>query len=270
MALTLSKTGITNNATIEASHVTQSVDALTGLVAYDITVSGSYYVVGPITASGNIIPGATTTYDLGASGRYFNQTYTNLLNVNSITASAGITAAGPIIATGVGYFSGSAVGLKNIQASGNAGSVQFKSVDGVMVGASDFIYDSSLKTLTVTASYAETASVVLNTNPPLREMIVLGGTHSLASTDKTYITLLTGSSTLYLDVTAGGMTPNFSANDQFVFIRNGTEDIEITCSDGSVSFRSPDGNRKINRQYSAITLIASGSSTMYIVGDLKA
>ena len=37
----LSKTGITTGATIQVGHVTQSVDAFTGLVSYDITLSGS-------------------------------------------------------------------------------------------------------------------------------------------------------------------------------------------------------------------------------------
>jgi len=41
MALTLSKTGIEQSQTVNAWHVTQSVDALSGTVAYDITISGS-------------------------------------------------------------------------------------------------------------------------------------------------------------------------------------------------------------------------------------
>ena len=49
MAKTLSKTGITTTSTIEAWHVTQSVDALTGTDAYDITISGS------LTSTGNLI-----------------------------------------------------------------------------------------------------------------------------------------------------------------------------------------------------------------------
>ena len=41
MALTLSKTGIEQNQTINAWHVTQSIDAFAGTVAYDVTLSGS-------------------------------------------------------------------------------------------------------------------------------------------------------------------------------------------------------------------------------------
>lgn len=51
MALTLSQTGIAQTQTINAWHVTQSVDAFTGTKAYDITISGSLTVIGPLTAT---------------------------------------------------------------------------------------------------------------------------------------------------------------------------------------------------------------------------
>ena len=51
MALTLSKTGIAQTQTINAWHVTQSVDAFTGTSAYDITISGSLTVIGPLNAT---------------------------------------------------------------------------------------------------------------------------------------------------------------------------------------------------------------------------
>jgi len=51
MAKTLNKTGITTGNTVRAYHVTQSVDAFTGIDAYDITISGSLNVTGSITAS---------------------------------------------------------------------------------------------------------------------------------------------------------------------------------------------------------------------------
>ena len=49
MAKILSNSGITTNDTIRAGHVTQSIDALTGTDAYDITISGS------LTSTGNLI-----------------------------------------------------------------------------------------------------------------------------------------------------------------------------------------------------------------------
>jgi len=50
MALTLSKTGITNGSTVEAWHVTQSIDAFTGAKAYDITISGSLTLTGSVSS----------------------------------------------------------------------------------------------------------------------------------------------------------------------------------------------------------------------------
>jgi hypothetical protein len=49
MALTLNKTGITNGNTVQAYHVTQSIDAFTGIVAYDISLSGSFNLTGSVT-----------------------------------------------------------------------------------------------------------------------------------------------------------------------------------------------------------------------------
>jgi hypothetical protein len=46
MALTLSKTLIATGQTVQASQITQSIDALTGAVAYDITISGSLTLAG--------------------------------------------------------------------------------------------------------------------------------------------------------------------------------------------------------------------------------
>ena len=50
MALTLSKTGISNGETIQTFHVTQSVDALTGTAAYDIKISGSLNLTGSVAS----------------------------------------------------------------------------------------------------------------------------------------------------------------------------------------------------------------------------
>ncbi len=50
----LSKTGITTGATIQVGHVTQSVDAFTGAVQYDITLSGSLKVTGSVSVTGSI------------------------------------------------------------------------------------------------------------------------------------------------------------------------------------------------------------------------
>lgn len=46
MALTLSTSGITNSGTIQASHVSQSIDALKGTHPYNLTPSGSINLTG--------------------------------------------------------------------------------------------------------------------------------------------------------------------------------------------------------------------------------
>ncbi len=53
MANTLSKSGISNSSTIQAWHVSQSVDAFTGLAAYDIKISGSLTVSGALNLHNN-------------------------------------------------------------------------------------------------------------------------------------------------------------------------------------------------------------------------
>lgn len=66
MALqTLSKTGIVNNATVEAWHVTQSVDAFTGQVGYDITISGSLTLV---ATTGSGLWGEALRVDMDTTG----------------------------------------------------------------------------------------------------------------------------------------------------------------------------------------------------------
>jgi hypothetical protein len=52
MALTLSKTGIVDGQVINAAQISQSIDALTAAEAYDISISGSFTLVGNMTGSG--------------------------------------------------------------------------------------------------------------------------------------------------------------------------------------------------------------------------
>lgn len=53
MPNTLSKTGIQDNNTIRVWHITQSIDAFTGVQDYDITLSGSLTVVGDLYLNTN-------------------------------------------------------------------------------------------------------------------------------------------------------------------------------------------------------------------------
>lgn len=73
MANTLNKTGITSGNTVEAYHVTQSIDAFTGTVAYDISLSGSLGVTGPLTITGS----TTISGSLSLTGQYLGELTTN-------------------------------------------------------------------------------------------------------------------------------------------------------------------------------------------------
>jgi hypothetical protein len=53
MAKILTKAGITTGNTVEAFHVTQSIDAFTGIDAYDISLSGSFNMTGPTNINGD-------------------------------------------------------------------------------------------------------------------------------------------------------------------------------------------------------------------------
>jgi hypothetical protein len=77
MANTLLKTGITTGNTVEAWHVTQSIDAFSGLEEYNISLSGSLDVTGSINSSTLTSISASSTYLSGAN------TYVNSLYVNN-------------------------------------------------------------------------------------------------------------------------------------------------------------------------------------------
>jgi hypothetical protein len=54
MAKILSKTGISSGSIVQVGHVTQSIDAFTGVEAYDITLSGSLIVTGSVSLNTTI------------------------------------------------------------------------------------------------------------------------------------------------------------------------------------------------------------------------
>lgn len=91
MALTLSKTGITNGQTIQVGHVTQSIDAFTKVTAYDISLSGSLTLTGSVQ-SYNGFTGSFTgslTGDASAlkSSIYVNGATNGIQNVKMIVGN---------------------------------------------------------------------------------------------------------------------------------------------------------------------------------------
>jgi len=87
MALILDKIGIITGNTVEAYHVTQSIDAFTGIAAYDITLSGSLQVTGSVAINGLTNPSKADvlTYDT-TTGQVF-YTASNALSTQIDTGS---------------------------------------------------------------------------------------------------------------------------------------------------------------------------------------
>ena len=119
MASTLSKTGITAGGQLLSGHVTQSIDALTGGSAYDITISGSLNIntapVTNLTASGNISSSGTITGNIVSANEYTGLPSgilsgsaqlpsgiisSSLQPFTNITASGAVSASGTISAFG--------------------------------------------------------------------------------------------------------------------------------------------------------------------------
>jgi len=93
MAKTLSKTGIITGQDILAKHVTQSIDALTGIDAYDITISGSLSLPGT-TASGSFIgDGSGLT---GVTGEWDGSHLGDASITGSLTVTSDVSSSGDV------------------------------------------------------------------------------------------------------------------------------------------------------------------------------
>jgi hypothetical protein len=92
MANILTKTGITTGGTVLPGHVTQSIDALTGTLAYDITISGSLTLTGSIASlngfTGSMLGTSSWANNAIASTTAVTASYV----LNAISASFSTTA----------------------------------------------------------------------------------------------------------------------------------------------------------------------------------
>ena len=66
MARTLTQIGIETGNVVEAYHVSQSIDAFTGVEAYDISLSGSFNMTGLINGQPGVINQLTASYAMNA------------------------------------------------------------------------------------------------------------------------------------------------------------------------------------------------------------
>jgi hypothetical protein len=114
MALVLSSASISSGETIRAGHVTQSIKALTGAEAYDITISGSLTVIGSTNISGSVdISQSLTVGETLTVGELeiTNLTVNGIADITTANIDSGIISAsftGSLLGT-ASYVTGSSV-----------------------------------------------------------------------------------------------------------------------------------------------------------------
>lgn len=90
MAKILSQLGIETATTVEAWHITQSIDAFTGVEAYDISLSGSFNMTGSITGDPGVINQLTSSYSITSS--HAENTISASYALNALSASYAVSA----------------------------------------------------------------------------------------------------------------------------------------------------------------------------------
>ena len=281
MAKTLSKTGISIGGSITAAQITQSIDALTGVSAFDITISGSLNLnnapVTNLTASGDV----DFNGNLDVNG---TATLGTLANVNTthITASGNISAS--FTSTGsFGRVSTSTLDLDSIQGNWtNAGNTvadlgAITTVDingGTINGITDLaVADGGTGASTFTdggvllgsGTGAITAMAVLTDG----QMIVGdGSTDPVAesgATLRTSIGVGTTDSVLFTNITASGA---ISASGD-IFANNLTLIGDFTSTSATAQFTNITASGGITTTDLIVENNVSGSGTIELAKKVK-
>jgi len=117
MANTLTKTGIINGQTILPGHVTQSIDALTGTLAYDITISGSLTLTGSVSSlngfTGNLV-GTSSWASNAVSAVTASYSLSALSSSYSLSASHAQLADLATLATNAVYSDNTIITIRNV------------------------------------------------------------------------------------------------------------------------------------------------------------
>jgi len=92
MALTLSKTNIATGNIITAAEVSQSVDAFTGAVAYDITLSGSLQLTGSVKSINGFTGSLQGTASVAVSSSYALSSSFAISSSYALTSTTAFTA----------------------------------------------------------------------------------------------------------------------------------------------------------------------------------
>ena len=145
----LSKTNMVNGNTIQAADVSQSIDAFTGAIGYDVTFSGSFTLTGATTGSGFWQNAVSSSFASTASFVTLAQTASFVLNAvsSSYALSSSVT-----VSSSYAYSSSIAFSSSYAYSSSVTVSSSYAYSSSVTVSSS-YAYSSSV---TVSSSYAPT------------------------------------------------------------------------------------------------------------------
>ena len=155
MALTLSNTGISNSSTIQAAHISQSIDALTGTKAYSIVISGSLTLTGSVQSLNGYTGSLLGTSSFATSASV------------SVSSSRAISASYSIVADAASTSTSASYALTATSASRAVAADSAISATSASFATTASFASSIAPSITVTsASFATTASHALNVPTP--------------------------------------------------------------------------------------------------------
>jgi hypothetical protein len=251
MALkTLSKTNILNGNIVQASDVSQSVDAFTGIEGYAISVSGSFTFSGATTGSGffqNAVNALSGSSVYIASNSSTNTNYTlvfknDTFGLDGFHQLAADGSNGPYYNPSTNVLGGAGGGLT---VSGSVGN--FNTITGSLLG-----------NVNGTASYATTASYALTAS------YANNGVNSLTVGtfyDTTTQTLTTGNSasiTLNSPVISDGVT--LVSNSQITVTKTGIYNLQFSAQVQTTVGGSPNVHIWLRKNGNNITYSNTGIS----------
>jgi hypothetical protein len=186
MALTLSKTGITDGQTIQVGHVTQSVDAFTKVTAYDISLSGSLTLTGSLN-SFNGFTGSFTGSHFGTAN--LSGSFTGSFTGSHFgTANLSGSFTGSYLGTAnlTGSFTGSYRGTANLSGSFTGSYLGDANLTGSFTGS----FTGSLRgDITGQAQTLSTSFYPNGTGPNIQPAKIIAGTARLNGGSPATITL---------------------------------------------------------------------------------
>jgi len=158
MAKTLTQVGIETGNLVEAYHVTQSIDAFTGIDAYDISLSGSFNMTGSINGEPSVINPLTASYAISSS--------------LSSTSSKSIIISGSF--AGLTYLYGGLEGSSNGV--------------GRTINSTNLTYNTTTRLLSASSSFAISASHAITASHVISASYALSASHApnFANTNLTF------------------------------------------------------------------------------------